>query len=194
MGREIELKRQLFHITAGTIIAILLIKEWITPIHLTILLAILISLFLLYLKIKIPLIHHLLVAMEREENMRTFPGLGATFFVLGITLTAWIFPPTIASASILILAWGDGIASLIGPYGKLPYINPKKTWEGILAAIVAGTATATTIVLFAQAFAGATIAMFIEGLDLKIGKWKIDDNLLVPLIAGLVMLLLGNFI
>jgi len=40
----------------------------------------------------------------------------------------------------------------------------------------------------------ATIAMLLEGLDLKIAQWEVDDNLLIPLVSGLVMIVLGILI
>lgn len=184
----IELRRKLFHIISGSVIAALLFSGWIAAIHLTILFAALVLLFLIYPHWKLPVLHEMLCAMEREENMKSSPGIGASFFVLGMALAAWLFPPATAAAAVLILAWGDSIAALIGPYGNISYLNPKKTWEGILAGILAATLAASFAVPFTIALAASSVAMLLEGLDLKLGSWKIDDNLLIPLAAGTVML------
>ena len=190
MGRltGLEVRRKLFHIATGTIIAVLLLSGWLSAFHLTLLFFGLLTIFLVYTRFRLPLIHEMLVQMEREENMRTFAGIGASFFVLGMALAAWLFPAAVAAGAILILAWGDGISGLVGPYGKLPYINHRKAWEGILAGIAAGTLAASFAVPFVQALSAAAVAMLLEGLDLKLGSWKVDDNLLIPLVAGVVML------
>jgi dolichol kinase len=186
----LEIRRQLFHIIVGTGLALLFHFQILKPIHFTILIAAMIVTFILYLRFKIPGVHYLLAAMERKKNMNSFPGLGATFFVLGMTIAMWIFPHNIATAAILILVWADGTSSLLGPFGTTAYLNPKKMWEGIIIGILAGTAAAAFIIPFSHSFIAATISMLIEGLDLKLGQWKIDDNLLIPLIAGTVLVLL----
>lgn len=182
-----ELYRQLFHIFSGTMLGLLFYHGWITRLHLTLLFFALLFAFMVYLRIKLPGIHQMLTLMERKKNMKFFPGSGALYFVLGIALSPWLFPRDIATASILILAWSDGIASLIGPYGKFPYINPKKMWEGIIVAIIAGAVAASFVVPPLEAILAATLAMLVEGLDIKIKGWKIDDNPIVPLVAGIVI-------
>jgi len=181
-----ETRRRMFHISFGTVLA-LLFYYGISKLIFAILLGGSIILFLLYKKFKIPILHDVMLALERPKNLRTFPGIGAALFMLGCTLAVYLYSKQIAIASIMILAWGDAISGLLGPYGKIRYINPKKTWEGIILGILAGTISAQFFVPFLWAFAASSVAMLIEGLDLKIGKWKINDNLLIPLIAGLVL-------
>jgi len=187
---ELETKRHFFHITFGTILAILLYLQLLSATRFAILLGGSAILFLVYKHYKIPVLHQIMMALERKEDLRKFPGIGAMCFVLGCTLAVYLYPPNIAVAAIMILAWGDGIAALIGPYGKIRYFNPRKTWEGVLAGIIAGTIAAQFYVALWQAFAGAGIAMLIEGLNLKIGKQRINDNLIIPIIAGFVMLII----
>ncbi len=182
---QVELERRLFHIGFGTLLALLLYFNLINKAHLAILLVISLATFLIYRRWKIPLIHQAMLILERKENLKTFPGIGAFFYLLGCTIAAWIYPTEIAVASILILAWGDGAGALIGTHGKLPYLNPKKMWEGILFGIIAGTIAAQFFVPLLQAFAAAAICMLIEGLDLR--KYRLDDNLLIPILAGIII-------
>jgi len=185
-----EIKRRIFHIVTGSIIAILYYLQFITALNLAGLLVLSAIVFLIYKYVKIPVLHKIMLELERKRNLEGFPGIGVVCFLLGASLTAWLYPPNIAVAAILILAWGDGIAGLIGPYGKKKYFNKKKTWEGILAGIIAGTVAAQFFVAFLPALI-ASLVMLIEGLDLKIGKWKIDDNIFIPLISGLIIVLLS---
>lgn len=193
MGRvsALEVRRKTFHIFIGTVLAVLFYFEFVGRLHFLLLFVSLALTFLLYLHFKIPLVHQMLVLMERDENMRTFPGLGALFLVLGATLAVWLFPRDVASAAIMVLAWGDGVAGLVRPYGKVLYINPQRTWEGVFVAVVVASVAAAFFVSFLQAVAGASAAMLIEGLETRAAGWKIDDNLVVPLVAGAVMVAVG---
>ena len=53
--------------------------------------------------------------------------------------------------------------------------------------VIAGTLGAGLFVSWQSAFFGSLIAMSAEGLELAIFKKKIDDNLLIPIVAGLTM-------
>ena len=185
-----EFARKIFHIASGTIISLLYYYGIIGQIHLLILLAIGIILYFAYKHYKIPIIHQLVLAMERKENMKQ-AGLASILFLLGCTMTISLYSKEIATASILILAWGDSIAHIIGVHGRLPYINPKKTWEGIIAGIITGTIAAQFFVKWWISLIGTATAMLLEGLDLRIFGWKIDDNLLIPILSGLILTLLG---
>ncbi|MBI4153104.1 hypothetical protein HY497_01155 [Candidatus Woesearchaeota archaeon] len=186
-----EVKRQSFHIIVGTALALLFYYDYMTPLRFVMLFGLLVAAFFVYLYFKMPVIHQFIFYMGRRKEMNYFPGLGALFFIFGMILSAWLFPKDIAVASILILAWSDGIASLVGPFGRIAYINPKKNWEGLIAAIAFGTLAASFFVSFWMALAGATVAMLIEGLDITIHNWKVDDNMFVPVVAGAVMMLFG---
>jgi len=93
----------------------------------------------------------------------------------------------------VILAVGDSVTNVVGRYyGGVPNPwNKKKNIEGTIAGIIFAFMAASLFVSFSQAVFASIIAMFLESLDVQIGKWKIDDNLLIPLVAGMVMLVLG---
>ena len=102
-----------------------------------------------------------------------------------------LFPEPIALAAIAIMALGDSVTNVFGRYFgeiRLPY-NRKKTVDGVLIGIGAATLGALFFVPLGVALAASTMAMFVETWDLKIGV-PIDDNVLVPLVAGGVMLVM----
>ena len=189
-----EIKRQSFHIIVGTLLALLYYYGYMTPLRFVALFGLLAVAFFVYLYFRMPVIHQLIFYMGRRKEMNYFPGLGALFFVFGMIMSVWLFQKDIAVASIMILAWSDGIASLVGPFGKIAYINPKKNWEGLIAAIALGAVAASFFVSFWVALTGAIVAMLIEGLDIKIKNWKVDDNVIVPVVAGVVMMMLGMLV
>jgi dolichol kinase len=187
-GEEV---RQGIHIVLGTVLAVLFAVGVLDKVYLLFFLMGVILLFLTYMVLRIPLLHQLMLYVERDSDMRTFPGIGAITFVTGIVIAAWVFPRDIALAAILIVTWGDSISVVVGKYGKTPYINSKKNWEGLVAGMIAGAIAASFAVPIYVASVAAIVSMLIEGFDFSLGSWNVDDNLLVPLLSGGVMLLLG---
>ncbi|MBR5400585.1 MAG: phosphatidate cytidylyltransferase [Treponema sp.] len=114
--------------------------------------------------------------------------LGPVTLVLGIVFAALVLPPEYAAVGIFALAFGDGLASLVGKiFGriKIPFTGGK-TLEGSLAcftAVFISTLCATKNILISLAV--AFTAMFIEVMPL--GDW---DNMLIPTITGGVCWLL----
>jgi uncharacterized protein (TIGR00297 family) len=109
-----------------------------------------------------------------------------------------------AAAVWAVLAWGDGMASLIGHAlggPRLPW-NPRKGWIGLGAfvafgAAAAAAATVWTLRLPATALLAPWLVAGCIGLATVCGvveslPWNLDDNLTVPVAGGLVMLALGQ--
>jgi dolichol kinase len=94
--------------------------------------------------------------------------------------------PNQIAAGLIILALGDGVATLIGQYGvlKLPY-NHKKTIEGtvafFLSSLVGGIFIGPLIIPV------AFLAAFVESLPIKF-----DDNLSVPIVITAFFLIFGG--
>ncbi|MBI2583384.1 MAG: right-handed parallel beta-helix repeat-containing protein [Candidatus Aenigmarchaeota archaeon] len=98
-----------------------------------------------------------------------------------------MFSRNVALASIMVLALGDSLSHL-GRFGSIRHpFNKTRFLEGTAIGIVAGTLGALYFVPFSAAFFGSLAAMIAESFDLRVSKVKIDDNLLIPLVAGLVM-------
>ena len=188
MLTKLEIKRQAFHLFLGFFIVLLLYFDLINYIFLLILFIVGLALSLSSRKFNIPIIYKFLNTFDREKDLEAFPGKGAVFYILGAFLVVLIFPKNIALASIMILTLGDSVSRLVGPYGYLkhPFHN-EKFFEGVIAGSIAGFLGALFFVSWLPALLASTIAMLIEGLDLRIKNFKIDDNLLIPLVAGVVI-------
>ncbi len=126
-------------------------------------------------------------------------SLGIVLYPVAVLLLILLFYRRleVAAAVWAILAFGDGMASLVGMtvgQAKLPW-NAEKSWSGTLAYWLFGTAGAVALLqwtapgeyglAFALAVCAVTaaVAALIESLPLGL-----DDNLRVPLIAGLLLL------
>jgi dolichol kinase/phosphoserine phosphatase len=108
------------------------------------------------------------------------------YFAFGILLTLVLFPTEAGAAAVAMFCLGDSAASLFGGLisTSLPF-NKGKTWEGSLAGFFFAFLAGAFFVSPLLALVGAAIAMTIEVLPLPI-----NDNVLVPLITGVVLTLL----
>jgi len=109
------------------------------------------------------------------------------FFALGIILSLLLFPPLISYAAIAVFTLGDGSATLFGKtIGNhvFPYNKGKKI-EGTIFGFLLASLGASMFVNPLKALVGAAIGMIVESLPTPI-----NDNLTIPLIAGLTMVLL----
>lgn len=182
---RLELKRQTFHFMLGVVIALGVLYGVLTVKRMLVIFIGGVLLSALSIRCNVPVISWFLRNFDRKEEK--IPGKGAMFFVLGSLLVLSMFPQNIALASILILAFGDAIATLVGMHlGRIKSIT-KKTLEGFFAGALAGFIGALFFVDYASAFAGSVAAMCFELLEVRFGSHVIDDNLMVPVISGLVM-------
>ncbi|MBI2666529.1 hypothetical protein HYX13_02860, partial [Candidatus Woesearchaeota archaeon] len=69
----------------------------------------------------------------------------------------------------------------------------KKLLEGTLAGTLAGCVAAVLFVPFPEAFLGSLGAMIAEVVQIDFNEKTLDDNVVVPLVAGTIMILLGRF-
>ncbi len=187
----LEIRRQLFHILLGIVLVVLLHYELINSWHLFGLLILGILFSWLSVFVRLPVIGWFLDKFERKQ---TRPGKGAITYFIGVLLALQLFPTDIAYAAILILALGDGVSSLIGPFGSIrTTLSDKKLFEGTFAGgLLAGVAAMFFVQPF-EAFLAAFIAMFFEALEIRFNQQIMSDNVIVPLVAGTVILLLRNF-
>jgi phytol kinase len=186
---NLELRRQMAHAITGIILIFLVKMNIVTvPILAGVLIAGTVAILLIR-DHHIPGVSHMLKIFERARDMKFFPGRGAFFFVLGSLLALLFFERQIALAGIAIMAVGDAVTTIIGIYFgrfKNPF-NPEKHLEGTMLAIIISTLAAFTFVDFHMAFFGAVAGIFVESLAIKFVDRVIDDNLLIPIVAGLVM-------
>ena len=185
---DLEFRRQSFHFLLGFFCVY---AHWIGVLRLRfVVLLILVGLMvsILSVKQKIPIISNLLQLFDRPRD-KNFPGRGAFYYLFGILLTLFIFPVKIAYASILILSVGDSLNHLFADRSpqhrviNLPW-NRKKSLTGLLIGVVAGTFASQFFVPLIPAFIASSVALLIETYHIKLGSLYLDDNVLVPLVAG----------
>jgi len=193
---NLEIKRKILHILIGIIGIFLLIYDIINSFIIFIILILGIFLSILSLKIQIPLISWFLNTFERQQDKNELPGRGIIFAVAGSLLVLQLFQKNIALASISILTFSDPVSYLIGKiFGKTKSIlNKSKNIEGNIAAALIGSLLAMFFVPFYLAAIGSLTAMLFELLTIKIQDIKIDDNLIIPLVAGTIMFLTTKFL
>ena len=188
---SLEMRRQILHIFLGIIFVILLhhgfINKWI------ILLCITIGFIVSYVSKRtyIPLIHELLRVFERDEYIKKFPGKGTIFYFAGVFFVLLFFSNDIAIPSIMILAFGDSFSHIFGVHlGKIKHpLSNTKFVEGTIAGFIAGFLGAVLFIPWNQAMAASMAAMFVEAIEVKVGAKQIDDNLIMPFVAGAVIFL-----
>lgn len=192
---KFELRRQSAHLLIGVAVVFLIKLQLI---NYQILFAITFLggiLVLIARKVRIPLIHDILEFFERPHHIARFPGRGSFFLILGAALSTFIFEKNIAMAAIMIVAVGDSVTNIVGRHFgiiKNPF-NKKKNLEGTFAAIILATLAAFYFVPLWPAFIASVASMTIESIDLgwKRFEVEIDDNVIIPLIAGAVLTLMS---
>ncbi len=109
---------------------------------------------------------------------------GATTLALGFAAAAFVAPPTLAAAGILMAGIGDAAGALIGRYFGRHRLAGGKSLEGSAACFIAASAVALLIpgITIAMAMAAALVTTLLEA---AIGTF--DDNLILPLAAALTL-------
>ncbi|MBI3034782.1 hypothetical protein HYY71_00520 [Candidatus Woesearchaeota archaeon] len=202
---EFERNRQLFHIFFGIFIVLLVMYDGIIGFILfflfgivdsngilnsknTILILIVVGLALSYMsrKIKIPIINQLLQKFERKRELYSFPGKGLIFYLTGAYVSLLLFPRDIAIASIMVLALGDSVSHLYGlHYGRIRHpLSKTKFLEGTIAGLIFGFIGAFVFLPWHEAFFASLAAMIVEAVEIRIGAQQVDDNLIIPFVAG----------
>ncbi|MCF7846270.1 MAG: hypothetical protein K9L85_03445 [Candidatus Peribacteraceae bacterium] len=188
----LEIRRQLFHIFLGIVMVALLHHGVIDSWSLFWILSLGIVLSWISTRRRLPIIGWFLDKFERKQVR---PGKGAITYFIGAILALELFPPEVAYAAILILAVGDGISSLVGPFGHLKTkLSDKKLFEGTIAGAAFGGSAAMVFVSPLEAFVGAAVAMLFEAMEIRLNQKLLNDNVTVPLVAGTVILLLRSFL
>ncbi len=111
---------------------------------------------------------------------------GATYILISVCFTVALYSKPVAIAAIAFIIVGDTFAALIGrKFGRHRF--GRKSVEGSLGCLAGTCIVAWLVPDLAPpvAFAGAVVATIVEALSTKI-----DDNISVPILSGLVMTLL----
>jgi dolichol kinase len=190
----LEFRRKTAHILFGIFFVLLINTEFFQPYLLylvTFALICAISLSLIVKYYKPNFIMLFLEKFDKPRDLKTFPGKGAVFYVAGVLVSLLLFDTRVASASILILALGDPAAQFVGSrFGRIKLMKSRKVLEGTIAGIVFGTVGASFFLTWSLAFLGSLFGMLIEIIDLE--GTKLDDNLLIPVVAGAAITLFST--
>ncbi len=126
--------------------------------------------------------------LRREEASR----LTGTSYILVASLIAFlVFPRDIAVVALVFLAVGDAMATIVGKQVGKTRLLGKKTLEGSLACFIS-----CLVVGLIGYYAGldvSLLAILVGSLGATIAEaipLPINDNLILPLFAGLVMVLI----
>ena len=188
-----ELGRQIIHAGAGIVTVTLIYFDILSSFAIFLLIIIGIIASIVSKRIKLPFFSTFLHHFEREENKKKFPGRGLIYFFVGSLLVLQLFDKDIAMASIMVLGFGDSVSHIIGEkFGQWKNIfnmNSNKLLEGTLAGTFAGFLGAVLFVPIPEAVLGSAVAMIAEVVKIDLNDNTIDDNLVVPLVAGTVMFL-----
>ena len=142
-----------------------------------------------YLGFSVPLISGVTSRVLRDRE-RGHYALGPVTLGLGALLTLILFPFPIAQAALLVLAFGDSAASIVGNlWGRLrpPFLGGKSL-EGTLAA----TALSAALTYWVLADWRAALVMGLGALLSDLLPLGDFDNLVLPLLSGLgASLLMG---
>ncbi len=182
-----EIRRQLFHMTNGTII-ILVYLHWGKIVGIVLAILSLISLIVLKSKLyeKIGLIKLIIDLFEREENLNN-PGIGGITFLIGMALTIVIFPPYVTLGGLIALTYGDATSTIVGKTigkFKINLTGKKRTVEGCIGFILGATIIGSIFTSIKISFLSGLIGCFIELVS------PIDDNLTIPTFTSLTLWLL----
>ncbi len=129
---------------------------------------------------------------ELEDTSRQVVFNGATWVLVGASLSILFYDEQVAAAALCIFLIGDAAAALIGrPLGRIRLPGQRKTLEGSLAFFIAAGVFSfwlpepTPLTGLAGAAAGAVA----EAIPLPV-----NDNVRVPVLAGAAMVLTRLFI
>lgn len=201
-----EVERQLIHLFTG--ITLILLIDAAGDMALPLLLLFLIFYVTVSIAIildKLPLPLSIFLCRWGRPSKQTIPLKGTILLLCGILLSFILFPEEIMYASIVVVTFGDSVATALGVLvgkHKLPY-SREKTIEGTVSGIVAAFLVSLLFVTPVQAFVGATGGMLLESViglqtiresnSQTVFKFFFNDNFLIPLFSGLLMFIVGLF-
>lgn len=121
-----------------------------------------------------------LASPREEKNLAS-----STWYVLSSLLVLAIFPKPFALAGILVLAWADPAANIVGRrWGKI------RLMEGTVRGTAAFAAAAFLALLIFVPWKAAIVAAVVAAL-LEASPIPLDDNLIVPLTVATTLLVVS---
>ena len=120
---------------------------------------------------------------------------GATWVLLSATLLTLIFPIRIAVPAFVMFMLSDAAAALIGRrYGRTPWGGSPRTVEGSLAFLGMGLGIMALFSFFSSVTFWIGAVSVVAATAAEIPSGPFNDNLRVPMVAALVIVLLERFV
>jgi glycerol-3-phosphate acyltransferase PlsY len=123
------------------------------------------------------------ILLEKDRNHPS----GSTYFLVSSFLTIFLFSREVSAVAILFLSLGDPLAAVIGKrFGRIEVLG--KTVEGSLSCFLVCFLVSRLFFDFWISFFGSLTTTIIE-----LVPFKLDDNLLIPLVSGAILTLLISY-
>jgi dolichol kinase len=134
--------------------------------------------------------------MRKDEVSGSFALSGVSYMFLGFFISVVLFSKGIAISSLLVLIVSDTAAAIIGKKAGTNY-SYGKSMEGAFAFVISSFLIGVLSYTFASynaTFISIIIASFITTyVEYNSNKWKINDNLAIPITYGMTITILGWF-
>ncbi|MDO8490861.1 MAG: hypothetical protein Q7T04_02455 [Dehalococcoidia bacterium] len=125
------------------------------------------------------------VALKEKEAFRP---TGATYLLIGSLISLWVFQKEIAITALYFSALGDPAAAFVGEsMGRLRF--RKKSLEGFAACFVVCIVVGFLLTLYTHLSLPAVALAALAASAIEFLSLPTDDNLTMPLAAGLMMTL-----
>lgn len=191
---DLHLARKVWHSIMGTVIVGIYLFSGMSRVTAVSILATVLGmdLFLETLRLRSPSINQAILKVwapfiRRCEVDRIS---GIPFYVGASCLAIAIFPKEIAALSILLLAWGDPIASLFGIlFGdrSIRFANGKSligTAAGVLTCLIVSSAFLSAYPYSVGEYLALVLVGGIAGGTAEMLPLEIDDNFSIPMVSG----------
>jgi len=198
---DLHIARKLWHMTTGLIGVSVYYKSKISidTMASTLLLFSALAFMVEFIRLRNERVNKLLMILMkpvmRESEKNAVSGM--PFYALGVSLSLFFFPEKIAILSVLFLIFADPIASFCGILYGRDKILPNKSLQGTIAAFsVCYIVTLIYGLIHASPNMNLLVFSIIAGTIGAVSELCsqfVDDNLCIPVISGLGLLVL-NFI
>ncbi|ELY98027.1 diacylglycerol/polyprenol kinase family protein [Natrialba asiatica] len=195
-----ELKRRLVHASGSGLVALYLLANafdlglsW-TRFRILMVVLALGTIFLeftrLHLELEWWVYQRLYETLTREYEQEQFAGYG--YYMLSMTVVVCLFQSAIALPAMLMLSLGDPVSGTVSDDTLKRVKGPKVLGTMfIVSAIIATPFLYETPLAVVAAALGAALA---DGVTVQVGDYIVDDNLTIPIYAGVLAWLVVTFV
>ncbi len=181
-----ELKRRLVHASGSGLVALYLLASYLelplTWDHFRVLMVVLAlgTIGLEILRLRVGLEWWIYEKLTREYEAEQFAGYG--YYMVSMTIVVLIFEPAIALPAMLMLAIGDPISGAVSDDTLRRVKHPRV----LVTMFAISTALAYPFLPLSAALAAALGATIADGVKVTVGEFVLDDNLTIPIYAGVL--------